>query len=54
MAGMSDQIELEVRVGCMECIEPLNACMVFWEVATTQVIWKGKNKLHLSNAEPYQ
>ena len=43
-----------VRVGCMECIEPLNTCMIFWEVATMQVIWKGENKPHLSNAEPYQ
>ena len=50
----SDWVELGISVGCMEWVEPLNTSVVSREIVTMQVIWKGKNKLHLSNTESYQ
>jgi hypothetical protein len=50
----SDRVEFGVGVGCTEWVEPLDTSVVSREVVTAQVIWKGENKPHLSNTEPYQ
>ena len=50
----SDRVELGISIGCMEWVEPLNTSVVSREIVTMQVIWKGKNKSHLSNMESYQ
>ena len=47
-------MELGISIGCMEWVEPLNTSVVSREIVTMQVIWKGKNKSHLSNMESYQ